>query len=166
MILVVMHMKQFVVCIAILAVGCSAESGSVNSPSTTPDSLTEVAPGKHSSSASRADAELSEILTTGGWVRDLGTGPFLEQWVYHFYKDGTYTQQIVSDFESAPVQGKWKLTRLDDASERLTLFGLESGNYYWLGEESFVRYDRETDSLVVTGPRYDGEQALRHEIQE
>ena len=148
----VMHMKQLVVCIAFLVVGCSTEKTSVEKQARTSDSHSE--------------AELAEVLTAGSWVKDLGEGPFSERWVYRFYNDGTYTQQIFTDFTSSPVQGEWELSRTNVASQKLTLFGLESGEYYWLGEESFVRYNRRTDSLVVTGPRYVGEQRLRHETKE
>lgn len=159
-------MKKILTLIVSLSIGCGCDQSPRNQePSQTKPELT-VSTHDGSSSNSRQVNKLAAVLTTGQWVKDLGEGPFFEQWVFRFYRDETYTQQIFSDFTSSPIKGKWKLEPSNAPLPKLTLSDLEAGKHYILGGETFVRYDREKDLLVVTGPRYVGEQTLRHEQTE
>lgn len=154
--------QQLVICLVGLALGCSPRSDIDIKDPKSRETQSKGDLDSQAKSSARPGIELLPVLTNGTWIKDLGEGAFLEQWVYRFNEDGTYTQQIISDFSSSPVTGKWKLTKTDDQTYQLALSNLETGEYYWLGEQSFVRYDRKSDSLVITGPRYDGEQLLRH----
>jgi hypothetical protein len=94
----------------------------------------------------------------------LGQGPSREQYVYTFAPDGSYTSKLLTDHGTPTVTGRWELTRGADGLSRLRLSDQNGQkDYYWLGQESVVRIDEATGDLIVSGPRYFGEQRLRHE---
>jgi hypothetical protein len=163
---VVLHMKKIITLIACLTIGCTTdEAPNIGVPSNA-DSRSTWPSENGVDENSRAIQQLRDVLTRGQWVKDLGEGAFSEQWVFRFYPDGTYSQQIFSDFTSRPIMGKWKLTPSNETLSELTLSDLESGEHYILAGQTFVRYDHENDLLVATGPRFDREQTLRHEHTE
>ena len=109
-------------------------------------------------------ADLYAVLTTGKWVKDLGSGPWSEAYVYAFAKDGTYTSKLITDHTTPTVTGRWELAKGENGKVHLRLKDQkERESYYWLYEDSVVRYDKEEDALVVSGERYAGEPRLRHE---
>lgn len=106
-------------------------------------------------------AELRQRITQGRWTRRLANQ---DRYVYTFAPDGTYANQLHSDFGAAPVAGRWDLKRDASGNDRLLLQGHEpQGDYYWLGPDSVIRFDDATGDLLVSGSRYVGEQRLRHE---
>ncbi len=107
--------------------------------------------------------DLAAILVSGQWVKDHGTPPLQDQHVYTFAKDGTYTYKLVTDHTTPTVTGRWELAAGKDGKVLLRLKDQKGQkDYYWLAEESVVRYDPKKDVLLVSGGRYDGEQPLRH----
>ena len=64
----------------------------------------------------------------------------------------------MTDFNTPIVTGKWELRRDASGSVRLRLYDQkEKKEFYWLGEDSIVRYDQRTDSLLISGDHYSGE---------
>ena len=109
-------------------------------------------------------ARLRERLTTGRWVRDLGHGPFREQYVYTFAPDGTYTSKLLTDHATPTLTGRWELTRGADGRNHLRLSGLQGQkDNNWLGRDSAVGLDEATGDLLVSTPPYAAEQRLRPE---
>jgi len=109
-------------------------------------------------------AELRSVLTSGRWVRDLGSGGQAEHYVYTFDKDGSYTSKLLTDHTTPIVKGRWQLVVGEDGKMHLQLSDqVGKERYYWLGQDSMLSHDRKNDELVVSGPQYDGEQRLRHE---
>lgn len=104
--------------------------------------------------------DLTAILVSGQWVKDHGTPPLHDQHVYTFAKDGRFTYKLVTDHNTPLVTGRWELAAAKDGKVMLRL--KDQKDYYWLAEESAVRYDPKKDVLLVSGGRYDGEQPLRH----
>ena len=89
--------------------------------------------------------ELLSALTTASWVRTEGE-PLLETtYVYTFSKDGIYKSEVITDYPIKPEEGHWTLTTDGDGKTHLILKN-ETGKYYWLPRESFVEYDKKTDS--------------------
>jgi hypothetical protein len=117
----------------------------------------------HPASAEDPANELAAILASGQWVKDLGTPPLLvDQHVYTFAKDGSYTYKRVTDHNTPTVTGRWELAAGKDGKILLRLKDQKGQkDYYWLAQETVVRYDRKKDVLLVSGERYDGEQPLR-----
>ena len=109
-------------------------------------------------------AELRAVLTDSAWVIDLGSGALAEHYVYVFKEDGSYGNQLVSDYDCPPVTGQWTLSVREDGKVILRLSG-HSGqpDYYCLQELSEIRYDEVTDQLFVSGDSYVGEVPLRHD---
>jgi hypothetical protein len=117
--------------------------------------------------AGRADhpvKDLAKILVSGQWVKDQGEPPLLlERHVYTFARDGHYTYKLVTDHNTPTVTGRWELAAGKDGKVLLRLKEQKGQkDYYWLGQESSVRYDPKMDVLLVSGNRYFGEQSLRH----
>lgn len=107
--------------------------------------------------------DLAAVLVSGQWVKDHGTPPLQDQHVYTFDTDRTYTYKLVTDHATPTVTGRWKLAAGKDGKVLLRLKDQKGKkDYYWLAEESIVRYDPKKDLLLVSGGRYDGEQPLRH----
>lgn len=107
--------------------------------------------------------DLAVILVSGTWVKDHGTPPLQDQHVYTFTKDGRYTYKLVTDHTTPTVSGSWVLATGKDGKALLRLNDQQGQKaYYWLAQESIVRYDPRKDVLLVSGERYDGEQPLRH----
>jgi hypothetical protein len=107
--------------------------------------------------------DLEAILVSGQWVKDHGTPPLQDQHVYTFAKDGSYTYKLVTDHTTPTVNGRWELVAGKDGKIRLRLKDQKGQkDYYWLAQESIVRYDPKKDVLLVSGERYDGEVPLRH----
>lgn len=108
--------------------------------------------------------DLAGILVSGQWVKDLGAPPLqIEQHVYSFAREGTYTYKLVTDHDTPTVTGRWELAMGKNGTVMLRL-SEQNGqkDYYWLGEESVVRYEPKKDVLLISGKRYVGEQSLRH----
>lgn len=103
-------------------------------------------------------AELRGILTSGKWVKDLGS-PIgqTEHYVYTFDRDGTYTSKLLTDHTTPIVEGRWRLVEGADGKIHLQLSEQQGKDrYYWLSQDSLLGYDRQKDELVVSGGHYDG----------
>ena len=110
-------------------------------------------------------AELRSVLTSGKWVKDLGSGGQSEHYVYTFDRDGTYTSKLLTDHTTPIVEGRWRLVEGADGKIHLQLSDQQGKDkYYWLSQDSVLSYDDQKDELVVSGGHYDGEQRLRHEM--
>ena len=111
-----------------------------------------------------AQRDLSAMLTSGKWIKDLGSGPEHEEYVYTFAKDGTYTSKLITDHGTPTIKGRWELVEDKAGKVHLQLSDqVGQDKYYWLGQDSVIRYDKGNDELFVSGERYVGEQRLRHE---
>jgi hypothetical protein len=112
--------------------------------------------------------DLAAVLVSGQWVKDLGAPPLQqEQHVYTFATDGTYTYKLVTDHNTPTVTGRWELTMGKNGKVLLRLKDQKGQkDYYWLREESVVRYDPKKDVVLVSGEPYVGEQALSHVKEE
>ena len=103
--------------------------------------------------------ELLSALTSGSWVRTMGE-PLLETTiVYTFSKDGIYKKEVITDYPIEPEEGHWTLTTEGDGKTHLILKN-ETDRFYWLPRESFVEYDKKTDSLLFSGFNIVGTQKL------
>jgi hypothetical protein len=111
-----------------------------------------------------APEDLRRRLIVGRWVRDLSDRDGQNLYVYTFAPDGAYSNQLITDYQPAPVTGRWELKRDDSGKDHLLLHGHDGArDYDWLGHDSIVRFDDTAGDLLVSGPKYDGEQRLRHQ---
>ncbi|NBB95864.1 MAG: hypothetical protein GVY16_09010 [Planctomycetes bacterium] len=107
---------------------------------------------------------LRRIIIEDAWVKTLGAGPMTERIVYRFLPTSEYRKDIESDYESPSEIGHWKLS-LDDQGRVHLLLDSPQEQPYWLGSDSIIEYDPETDSLLVSGSRYVGKQPLSRRRQ-
>jgi hypothetical protein len=106
---------------------------------------------------------VAEVLVSGQWVKDIGKPPLQDQHVYTFAKDGHYTYKLVTDHNTPTVTGRWEVAAGKDGKVHLRLKDQKGQkDYYWLRQETVVRYDPKKDVLLISGEQYDGEQPLRH----
>jgi hypothetical protein len=107
--------------------------------------------------------DLTAVLTSGSWAKEIGNSKMPDRYVYSFAKDGTYKSVLYSDFTPRPTTtGRWELIKGKDNKIHLRLKN-EEGKYAWLEDDSVVRYDKEKDVLRISGAKYAGEQPMRRE---
>jgi hypothetical protein len=94
--------------------------------------------------------ELLSALTSGSWVKTTGEPLLEETFVYTFSKDGTYKRIFITDYPVEPEEGHWTMTVDGDRKTHLILKN-ETERYYWLPRESFIEYDKKTNSLLFSG---------------
>ena len=105
--------------------------------------------------------DLTANLTSDSWVKVLGTDPDhpADEYIYTFSKDGSYTQQLITDVNVKPVTGQWRLTTDEKGKTHLVLTN-EKDKYYWLQQDSVIEYDKTNDMLLLSGKKYVGIQQL------
>ncbi len=104
--------------------------------------------------------DLTRNLTSDSWVKVLGAEGQSEQYVYTFSKDGHYTSKLITDFNTQPLMGQWRLTRGKDGKTHLILTNAQQ-TYYWLQQDSIIRYDKTQDVMLISGEKYVGVQQPR-----
>ena len=111
-------------------------------------------------------AALSKALTEGKWVKDLSQYvdgfDFPDKWVYAFSRMARTARTCSPNSTPDPITGRWSLVegaggkielRLSDQVDRRITTRLS--------QTSEIRYDQDSDLLVVSGGNYVGEQTLR-----
>jgi hypothetical protein len=116
------------------------------------------------SQASPAISDVSSHLTSDDWGHSDGEGPFTTTFLYTFAGDGTYSLQILTDVTTDPEKGEWRLTSDDEGHVHLILRN-RTGKYYWLPQDCIIRYDKSTDSMLVSGGQFRGTQKLEKMVQ-
>jgi hypothetical protein len=104
--------------------------------------------------------DLLPVITSHRWTKELGDGALRECYVYTFHTNGTYTASVFSDYGARPIRGTWHMTNLQ-GQIHLRLRNQEA-YYFCVWHDSILRYDKERDVLVVSGPHYTNQMDLQH----
>jgi hypothetical protein len=107
------------------------------------------------SQESPAISDISSHLTTNIWEYSEGELPFITTFLYTFASDGTYKLQIFSDVELDPYIGEWRLT-LDSEGKVHLILKNKFAMYHVPPQDSIIRYEKETNSMLVSGGNLDG----------
>jgi hypothetical protein len=105
-------------------------------------------------------AETRSALTSERWSKELGAGLLRESYVYTFHSNGTYSVCVFSDYGARPIRGSWRLTNVQGQIH--LLLQNEEAYYFCLWRDSLLRYDKERDVLVLSGPHYTNQLDLQH----
>jgi len=104
-----------------------------------------------------------EALTAGSWTRELGgPGPPFgsDRLVFTFANDGTYTSQLFTDYPVDPISGEWRVS--EDLEGRFhLLLSNKTAQYYFLPQQCLIAYEKQSDSLLVSGGSLVGTQKLQ-----
>lgn len=122
-------------------------------PGTTPPAVRSTGIQTQASTSPTSKEILLDELTSGSWTKDLG-GPGAsfagDRLIYTFAKDGTYTSRLLTDYPVDPISGEWKVTE-DDQGQFHLLLSNKLGLYYLLPMECLIGYEKQSDSLLVSG---------------
>ena len=109
-----------------------------------------------------SDRKIEQILVEGSWTISLGQEGLPSDWVYKFFPDGNYTQQLYTDTFTKPSSGKWRIVPEGNKNKLIHEPLDNSKRCYWLPCEVFVEYDSASDELLVSGANLVGAPRLKH----
>jgi hypothetical protein len=102
------------------------------------------------SQESPAISEISSHLTRIEWGYSEGEPRLITTFLYTFASDGTYKLQILSDVDLDPYIGEWRLT-LDSEGKVHLILKNKFAMYHVPPQDSIIRYEKETNSMLVSG---------------
>jgi len=110
--------------------------------------------------------DITDVLMAGHWVADLGRGVAPEMYVYTFFKNGSCTMLHLTDYNTAPVPGRWSPIK-DRHGKVCIVLDIKDPERSLLPPQTdpiFLRYERQKDVMLIwcEGYRCGGESTLRH----